>query len=422
MKYLLFFSILISSLNAIAFEIQCRESLGTVTCKEIKPSAGMQMLMDSAKAGNERMVSGLIGMKKELSAIKNRKKMEKIHDEYPDAYSVMKEGDFLDWIGTDDELINLYTKAKNSKNPSPVAFEMLLIGYKLRKMSNHQRFSEWRKTLNDSQLQNIKKSIKNYGKGNFSGIKNWLSEWDSYIIKNPVITHSKNSLLEKSETTQATSNQVIERPFKFAISESDLASLSPELKRLVPKAKDGNLRAQYALGLSFVKGEGAKENRELGISILEASAEKDHFKSQYALGTIYEKEGNYAKAARWYGRAANLGHLESQFRFGWFQWKGEERGVEKDLTKAKYWFKKAAKSGHAHAQFLLGALHYNNGQSLEAYKWIHISEENGLADKYIKSSENLKNKLAQELTESQIENSKRVALQCIKSNYKSCSY
>ena len=449
MKFVLFLSILLTSFNVYALAPMlvsqsgdtCIYDDGTVlkslNCpfrlrieenkRESRPlfnpnSPGIQMLLDSAKAGNERMASGLIGMKKELSALNNRKKMAKVLDEYPDAYTVMKEGDFLDWIGTDDKLIDLYTKAKNSKNPSPVAFEMLLIGYKLRKMSNHPRFAEWRKTLNDSQLQNIKKSIKKYGKGNFSGIKNWLSEWDSYIIKNPVITDSKNLLPEKEETTQATSNQVIKKPLKFAISESDVASLSSELKELVPKAKDGNLRAQYNLGLSFVKGEGAKKVRKLGINILEASAEKNHFSSQYALGTIYEKEGNYAKAARWYERAANLGHLESQFRFGWFYTQGDDRGVTKDLTKAKYWFKKASESGHPRAQYLLGIISYGNGETLEAYKWLHISEQNGLAEKYIKSSENFKNKLAKELTESQIENSKRVALACIESSYKNCNF
>lgn len=208
----------------------------------------------------------------------------------------------------------------------------------------------------------------------------------------------------------------------FELTKIDSESLSYQNKAFLVEAQKGNLRAQYNLGLSFVNGQGAKENRKLGISILEASAEKDHFKSQYALGTIYEKEGNYAKAVRWYWRAANLGHLESQFRFGWFNWKGEERGVTKDLTKANYWFEKAAKSGHARAQFMVGAINYKNGQSIEAYKWIHISEENGLADKYIKSSQNLKNKIAQELTESQIENSKRVALVCIESSYKKCGF
>ena len=385
-------------------------------------SPGIQMLLDNANKGNEMMSLGIIGMKNEIDAYNKRKKMEKVLDEYPDAYTVMKERDFLNWIGTDDRALNFYIQANDTKNPSPVALEALLVGYKIIKMSKHPKFSEWMKTLNHMQKENIKKSLKKGDKGDFSEIKNWLSKWDAYMEKKPVTINDIMNNTPDSLKKQKTTNQKIMGSSKFAISESDVASLSSELKELVPKAKDGNLRAQYNLGLSFVKGEGAKKDRKLGINILEASAEKNHFSSQYALGTIYEKEGNYAKAARWYGRAANLGHLESQFRFGWFYTQGDDRGVTKDLTKAKYWFKKASESGHPRAQYLLGVISYGNGETLEAYKWLHISEQNGLAEKYIKSSENYKNKLAKELTEGQIEYSKRVAIACIESSYKNCNF
>ena len=301
MKFVLFLFILLTSVNVYALAPTlvsqsgdtCIYDDGTVlkslNCpfrlrveenkRESRPlydpnSPAAKLRKESTMQGINQMSRGIQGLASQLSGLMNRKKMKKVLSEYPNAYDVLREPDFLSWIGTDDLLIGAYTRAMSTKNPSPEALEALLIIYKVEKMTEDKRFSEWKKTLNDSQLQNIKKSFKKlYGKGDFSGIKNWLSEWNSYIIKNPVITDSKNSLPEKSESTQATSNQVIEKPFKFVISESDAASLSSELKTLVPKAKDGNLRAQYALGLSFVKGEGAKENRELGISILEASAE-----------------------------------------------------------------------------------------------------------------------------------------------------
>jgi TPR repeat protein len=205
------------------------------------------------------------------------------------------------------------------------------------------------------------------------------------------------------------------------IGKQDYDLLSDENKLRLEEAKTGNIQAKYNLGVSFVKGVGAPKDITRGINILKATAENNHFKSQYALGIIYEKEGSFKKAAHWYERAANLGHIESQFRFGWFYFKGEEIGISKDLTKAKRWLEKAAKSGHSLAQFFLGAINYKNGQSIEAYKWIYISEQNGLEEKFIKNSENLKNKLAQKLTESQIENSKRIALQCIESSYQTCS-
>jgi len=239
-----------------------------------------------------------------------------------------------------------------------------------------------------------------------------------YVLKKVCV---KNCPSQTKNNQLHLSNSSVHK-YLETLSQYEYESLSDENKSNLQKAKEGNLRANYNLGLSFANGSSALKNLPLGINILESSAEKDHLSSQYALGTIYEKNKRYEKSADWYERAANLGHLESQFRFGWFNWKGEEKGATKDLTKAKYWFEKAAESGHARAQFMLGAINFKNGQSLEAYKWIHISEENGLADKYIKSSENLKNKLAQELTESQIENSKKVALVCIESSYKNCNF
>lgn len=185
-----------------------------------------------------------------------------------------------------------------------------------------------------------------------------------YVLKKVCV---KNCPSQTKNNQLHLSNSSVHK-YLETLSQYEYESLSDENKSNLQKAKEGNLRANYNLGLSFANGSGALKNLPLGINILELSAEKDHLSSQYALGTIYEKDKKYEKAADWYERAANLGHLESQFRFGWFNWKGEEKGATKDLTKAKYWFEKAAESGHARAQFMLGAINFKNGQSLEAYK------------------------------------------------------
>jgi len=228
-----------------------------------------------------------------------------------------------------------------------------------------------------------------------------------------------------SDPSRTNENKQIDndkKSFGFLMTESDYSSLSPDLKSLVTKAKEGNLRAQYSLGLSFLNGKGARKNESLGREYLLNSAEKDYFQSQYALGTVLEKEGRYEEALMWYGRSANLGHLESQFRYGYFYWQGEEKGVKKDLKKTQHWLEKAAKSGHSRSQFLLGVLYYKKGQTLDGYIWIHISEESGLAEQYLKNTEKMKSILAKELTSSQIDRAKKAASKCITSNYSDCSY
>jgi TPR repeat protein len=374
-----------------------------------------------------------LGMKQSLDGIipkilnnitnqNNKNKMKKVLKEYPDAFEILSEKDFLNWIVTDNELLDLYSKAKNTKNPSPIALEMLVIGYELKKITVHPRASEWKRELGDKQKQNFKKALKKYAKGHFSDIKIWLSKWNSFLEKEPNITKSKNSFSKNLFTNTSTSNMKNEKSFKFKISELDYDSLSADLKPLVSQANAGNLRAQYNLGLSFAKGDGASKNSTLGINLLESSANKNHIKSQYALGTLFEKEANYAKAFRWYGRAANLGHLESQFRIGFFYWSGKEKGVTKDFEKAQHWLEKAAKSGHSRAQFLLGSIYYQIGIPLDGYIWITVSEKNGLAGKYLNNSEIVKSEIAQELTEIQIENSMIAALKCIDSNFQNCGY
>ena len=204
--------------------------------------------------------------------------------------------------------------------------------------------------------------------------------------------------------------------FVFLLSEKEYQSLSTELLPLVEKAKNGNLKAQYNLGLSFVKGNGSVLNKDLGIQLLEASAERDYFKSQYALGTIYEKDKSYQKAFDWYKRSADLGHLESQFRYGLFNWKGKEKGVARDWNEAYFWMKKAASKGHTRSQYYMGVIYLEKGWHLKSYTWLHIAEINGLTEPSIK----LKYRIVDDLTQKQIIEAEKIGKQCIDSSYKEC--
>ena len=204
--------------------------------------------------------------------------------------------------------------------------------------------------------------------------------------------------------------------FVFLLSEKEYQSLSTELLPLVEKAKNGNLKAQYNLGLSFVKGNGAVLNKDLGIQLLEASAERDYFKSQYALGTIYEKDKSYQKAFDWYKRSADLGYLESQFRYGLFNWKGKEKGVARDWNEAYFWMKKAASTGHTRSQYYMGVIYLEKGWHLKSYTWLHIAEINGLTEPSIK----LKSRIVDDLTQKQIIEAEKIGKQCIDSSYKEC--
>lgn len=93
--------------------------------------------------------------------------------------------------------------------------------------------------------------------------------------------------------------------------------------RVLARAEKGDPEAIYEIGRRFYFGEGRQENYRLALRYLLKSAETGNACAQYYVGCIYEtgeKESeteykgvtqNYDEAAKWYARAADLGHKEA---------------------------------------------------------------------------------------------------------------
>ena len=93
---------------------------------------------------------------------------------------------------------------------------------------------------------------------------------------------------------------------------------SPE--SLIAAAGRGDLYAMHQLGARYATGEGGCPKDE-------------------------------AEAVRWYTKAADLGHDESQYDLGFMVLLGE--GTEKDVEKALWWLEQAAQNGYVYAARLL---------------------------------------------------------------------
>ena len=63
---------------------------------------------------------------------------------------------------------------------------------------------------------------------------------------------------------------------------------------------------------------------------------------------------DYAKARRWFARAALAGHADTQYKLGGLYFAG--RGVRRSLPQAIEWWRRAARQGQAEALNNLGAL------------------------------------------------------------------
>lgn len=88
---------------------------------------------------------------------------------------------------------------------------------------------------------------------------------------------------------------------------------------------------------------------------------------------------DYAKAAKYYRKAAELGDGDAQMRLGYCYAAGE--GVEKDYTEAVKWFCKSAEQEYSYAQFNMGWA-YEFGQGVEknlseAKKWYQKAAAQG---------------------------------------------
>ncbi len=150
---------------------------------------------------------------------------------------------------------------------------------------------------------------------------------------------------------------------------------------LAAAANAGNPRAQLALGMKYLDGDGVPANEAEAARWLERAAKQGQPVAEYRLGTLYERghgvPANAGQAIAWYTQAANAGNRKAMHNLA----AAYAEGTKKDYAQAAKWFTKAASLGLADSQFNLAVL-YERGmgvpQSLvNAYKWYAIAAAAG---------------------------------------------
>ncbi len=200
------------------------------------------------------------------------------------------------------------------------------------------------------------------------------------------------------------------------------------INREIRQAENGNVDAQYSLGIRFLKGEGADKNPAKAVEWIRKAAEQDHAGAQYQLAIMY-RDGigvptSESEAIKWLRLASSWGssnaqrdldallrkqllaskndfasnpelsNPEAQFALGLMYVDGT--GVDKDPSTAAEWFLKAARQDHPEAQYRLGEM-YQNGVGVEsdtkeAKLWLSKAAGKGMA----KASQALENILRAE--------------------------
>jgi TPR repeat protein len=144
-------------------------------------------------------------------------------------------------------------------------------------------------------------------------------------------------------------------------------------------AEEGDVKAQYALGLFYQQGKGVRQDYVEAAHWYRKAAEQGDTKAQRNLGFLYEKGLGVApddgEAASWYRKAAEEGDAVALYNLGGMYFSG--RGVPQDPAEAAYWYRAAAEQGNVLAPYNLGVM-YVNGEGVprdyvQSYMWFSIA-------------------------------------------------
>ena len=138
--------------------------------------------------------------------------------------------------------------------------------------------------------------------------------------------------------------------------------------KLRQKAEQGDVEAQYLLGIGHAAGFGAfQQDNVQAVTWYRKAAEQGHVGAQLALGTIYEEGSRVTKddteAVAWFRKAAEQDNADGQYDLGRMYEFGS--GVAKDDVQAATWYRKAAEQGNAEAKKSLNRIHPNSDGDAE---------------------------------------------------------
>ena len=96
-------------------------------------------------------------------------------------------------------------------------------------------------------------------------------------------------------------------------------------------AEQGDMEAQYNLGLCYYNGEEVEQSYEEAVRWFRLAVEQRYENAQYSLGVCYENgegvEQSYKEALHWYRLAAEQGDAEAQNNLGACYHEAEEWSV-----------------------------------------------------------------------------------------------
>ena len=204
-----------------------------------------------------------------------------------------------------------------------------------------------------------------------------IQQTDTSIVLLPYPTdENENENLSGVESVQS------ETPDTNALGNDSIQSnaiVSDEgINEIIIKAKQGNVEAQFDLGMYYYE----EKNYTKAVEWFMKAAENGNVKAQYKLGVCYYNglgiTKDETKAVKWYTKAAKENYINAQNDLAYCYLTG--RGVETNYKKAIEWYTKAAEQGSSEAQRYIGDCYY--------YGWGFTRNYNKAEEWWIKAADN----------------------------------
>jgi hypothetical protein len=120
---------------------------------------------------------------------------------------------------------------------------------------------------------------------------------------------------------------------------------------LLSDAEQGDAKAQYQVGVAYLRGRGTSPDLAQAYKWIEKSALQGFAEAQFALGEMHQGGRGALQsvplAFKWYEQAAQQDHAEAQYRIGVMYRTGQ--GIAMNKVRAYVWFAIAAAQGHERA-------------------------------------------------------------------------
>lgn len=154
------------------------------------------------------------------------------------------------------------------------------------------------------------------------------------------------SILYQGDVKPEAINLFGEHPDIFALNDNE-KQISQDFLDCFELAKQGNMNAQYRLGLMYQQGQGVDRDYPKAIGWYREAAEQNYMDAQVNLGRMLYNVSwlhkNYDEAIKWFSRAAEQNNAEAQYYLANLYQHGQ--GVTCNLKEAENWYVKALKNG-----------------------------------------------------------------------------